>query len=223
MDIEKYWNSKIIEWEDSMIKGKKVSIVERFASYFRKPLAYRSDICLKLIAPHVKGKDVLEIGCGSGYFLFKLSEKARPKTISGIDISKEAIKRASKIAEDLYGANNAFYFKDSDIMKTELPSSYITIGLGLLDYLTKEEIADLFFRIKSDYFLFTFPKRDFSLLRFIHVIYMKSQRCPKHYYYSKSEIKECCQKSFGKIHFINHPKLSFGCIVHNLPEPNVVG
>ena len=220
MDIEKYWNNKIIEWEDSMVKGKNVSLLERFASYFRKPLAYRSDICLRLLSPHVKGKNVLELGCGSGYFSFKLFEKARPKTITGIDISEEAIKRASKIAEDLYGNNNIFDFKTSDIIKPELPSSNITIGMGLLDYLTREEIAALFSRIKTSYFLFTFSERKLSVFRFIHFIYMKSQQCPKHYYYRKSDIKECYQTKFSGCQFINHPKLSFGCIVHNLPQSN---
>jgi SAM-dependent methyltransferase len=218
MNIEKYWNSKILEWEDSMIKEREISVVERLASYFRKPLLFRSQICMELIAPKVTGKDILELGCGSGYFSFKLFEKSKPRSITGIDISNEAIKRASKIAEETFGRNNIFEFKVSDIVNSPMKSCHLTMGLGLLDYLTKDEIANLFARINSRYYLFTFPEKKFSLFRLIHIIYMTYQRCPKHFYYTKSDMKECCESKFSECYFINHRKLSFGCIMHNLPN-----
>ncbi len=204
-----------------MSNSTKVTPVERVASYFRKPLTYRFEMCLQLLAPFIKGKDMLELGCGSGYFSFKLFEKSSPRSITCIDISHEAIKRANKIAKELYGNNHIFNFITHDITTINPPSSHITVGLGLLDYLTKDEIADLFLRIKSNNFLFTFSEKSAFLFRLLHVIYLKYQQCPKHYYYSKSEIRECCGMRFPDLHFINHPKLSFGCIVHNLPTTNV--
>jgi|GEM_PF-3611534 len=68
----------------------------------------------------------------------------------------------------------------------------------------------------SDHFLFTFPERVMSIYRLMHIIYMKIQKCPKHFYYNKSQIKDCCKDMIPKIEFVNHTKLSFGCIVHNL-------
>ena len=218
MDIRKYWDDKIVEWEDSMREGDSVSLIERLASYFRQPLLYRSERCLDLLAPYVTNREVLELGSGSGYFAFSLFKKANPKSITCIDFSQEAINRGQKMALEMYGEENAFKFMAADITKVDMPRSYITIGLGLLDYLTQAEIAELFLRLKCNYFLFTFPERVFSFLRLIHIFYMRTQKCPKHYYYSKSDIKESCGRRFSVVKFINDPKLSFGCVVHNLPE-----
>jgi len=218
MDIRKYWDRKIIEWEDSVRKGNNVSFTERVASYFRKPLFYRTEICLDIVAPHVGERDVLELGSGSGYFAFRLFERARPHSITCIDFSQEAIERGRKLANEKYGAENMFKFMVADITKMDMPVTYVTIGLGLLDYLNEVEITKLFVQMKSNYFLFTFPERVFSFLRFIHIFYMKTQQCPKHYYYRKSDIKECCDRRFSGLKFINDPRLSFGCIVHNLPD-----
>lgn len=217
MDIKIYWDTKIVEWEDSLDKKKHVSFIERLAANFRKPLLVRSDICLNLIAPHVKGKEILELGCGSGYFSAKLYQKAAPRRITGIDISEKAVGRARQIAERVDGLKKISEFKVADIGNVELPPADITIGLGLLDYLTKEEIADLFSRVKSNLFLFTFSEKKLCLSRYIHLMYLKSQRCPKHYYYTKKEISECCKRYFQH-YYVNHRNLSFGCIVHNLPD-----
>lgn len=202
---------------------KSLGMVERVASHFRKPLLFRFEICLNILAPHVAGKDILELGCGSGYFAFRLHEALKPRRVTGMDFSPEAIKRAAVIALDKYGEKNPFSFKVSDVATGELPPADITIGLGLLDYLDLDEIARLFSRIPSKYFLFTFSEKRPSVLRFIHIVYMKSQNCPKHYYCSKDEIRKCCEKRFQEPHFVNHPKLSFSCIVHNLPEPAAAG
>lgn len=47
-----------------------------------------------MFLPFVEGKDVLELGCGWGYDTFLLSTKA--KMVTGIDVNKSAIEKASK-------------------------------------------------------------------------------------------------------------------------------
>jgi SAM-dependent methyltransferase len=175
-------------------------------------------MCLDILGPHVRDRDVLELGSGSGYFAFRLFERARPHSITCVDFSQEAIERGRKLGIEKYGAENILKFMVADITKMDMPSAYVTIGLGLLDYLNEAEISELFMEINSEYFLFTFPERVFSLLRILHFFYMKTQQCPKHYYYKKSDIKECCDGRFSGLKFINEPRLSFGCIVHNLPD-----
>ena len=91
------------------------------------------------------------------------------------------------------------------------------MGLGFLDYLSPEEIKSLFGNIRSSYFLFTFAERRVSLLRYIHMSYMLLQGCSKHFYYTKNEIASYIGKEYGDVHFLSNRKLSFGCIVHNLP------
>ena len=164
MNNKNYWDNKIIEWEDS-IRGKdNISFVERLASCFRNTLKVRTEMCLNILNPFAKDKEVLELGCGSGYFAFELYSQAKPKCIIGIDISGNAIRRAQSVSENKE-VMNTFTFLEGDVASISLPEADITIGLGFLDYLTLQEIKMLFKKIKSSYFLFTFAEKRFCLRR----------------------------------------------------------
>ena len=93
----------------------------------------------------------------------------------------------------------------------------VTVGLGFLDYLNLSEVEALFNKMATKYFIFSFSERKFSLLRYIHIIYMLSQHCPKHFYFTKKEVAERIGSGHGKIKFINDKQSSFSCLVHNLP------
>jgi SAM-dependent methyltransferase len=216
MDIKEYWDKKIIEWEDSMRGGSDVSFIERLASYFREHLYYRSALAMEMLIPFVKGKTVLDLGCGSGFFSFELYDRARPKHISGIDISLRAISRAQAIAEEK-GLSDIFSFFEADAASISLPEADYTIGLGFLDYLTLREIHSLFERIRSRYFLFSFAEKKMVLFRYIHILYMLLQRCPKHFYNTKKEIRQSIGGKYDNVQFLNDKKMRITCIVHNLP------
>ena len=218
MDSKLYWESKIIEWEDSM-EGGRVSLVERLAARFRKPLEARGRICRSILAGIVRGKRVVELGCGSGYFAFEMAHGSDIQQYTGFDISENAVRRANELAERK-GFSGSFTFSQGDVVDLAMPDVDVVIGLGLLDYLTLPEIGSLFARIKGRYFLFTFAERQPTLLRFIHLLYMRSQRCPKHFYYSKDQIKAQIGPDLEKIRFVNDPEMSFGCVFHNIPDAN---
>ena len=181
MDSKHYWDNKIIDWENSMEGGVRVSLIEKLASHFRAPLHYRLELAVQMLAPVVSGRSVLDLGCGSGFFLFKLDEAAQFTHATGVDISLRAIERAKSIAEGK-GKADKFTFIADDVTQSDVPAADITVGLGFLDYLTLEEIAELFNRLRSQYFFFSFAKRNISLMRCIHIAYMLSQKCPKHFY-----------------------------------------
>jgi SAM-dependent methyltransferase len=211
-----YWDRKIIEWEDSMSTGRNVPLIERIASLFRGPLKFRSQLALNILDSFVQNKTVLELGCGSGYFAFKLYEKSNTKHITGIDISRKAIIRAGQIASERQ-LSDRFTFLEGDVTSKSLPEADVTLGLGFLDYLSPEEIRSLFSNMRSPYFLFSFADRRISLLRIIHKCYMLSQGCSNHFYYSQKEIAGYIGNGYGGIHFLNDRKMSFTCIVHNIP------
>jgi len=219
MDNKDYWDSKIIEWEDSMVQKERVSFIERLASFFRGPLKYRSQLSLDLLERYVRNKTVLELGCGSGYFAFTLFEKCGTKHITGIDISQKAVERASRIAAERQ-LTAKFSFFEGDVTSKTLPEVDVTIGLGFLDYLSPEEIQSLFRNIRSPYFLFSFADKSISLLRYIHKCYMLSQGCSKHYYYNKNEMAGYTGRKYNELQFLNDRKMSFTCIVHNLGMPS---
>lgn len=216
MDSGQYWDNKIIEWEDSIKGNRNVSFIERLAARFRKPLKIRMEMCLSLLKDFAKDKKILELGCGSGYFAFRLYNQSQPKKIIGIDISHNAIKRANIIAKDLK-LSKKINFIEKDVNLADIPAADITVGLGFLDYLTDKEINDLFRNMKSKYFLFTFSEKKFSFLRLLHIIYLIIQKCPKHYYYKKNHLRALVGSKFSNVRMISNRRLSFGCIMHNLP------
>ena len=215
-DIRSYWDTKIVEWEDSMQSDGRVSPVERLAARFRRPVLNRADLVIDLLTKRVAGKTVVELGCGSGFFAMRLHRTAQPAKITGIDFSPAAISRATEIAEREEA--DAVSFVVGDVSQTTLPDADFTIGLGLLDYLDEEEIHDLFGRIQSPNILFTFSRSDLSPLRFAHILYLTTQRCPKHFYYSEEALSSLIGRRFGNLTFIaDRARMSFGGIVHNLP------
>jgi len=216
MNSESYWEKKIIEWENSMQSKRNISFIEKLASFFRKPVKFRTEMCLKILEPLAREKTMLELGCGSGFFAFELYEKSKPEHIIGIDFSDNAIRRAQNIALRKNLANK-FTFLKEDAVNFTFPPADVTFGLGFLDYLSLVDIKRLFDNIKSEYFIFTFVERKFSLMRYFHVLYLWSQKCPKHFYYLKNEIISCINDRFQNVKFLNDVNLSFGCIVHNLP------
>ncbi len=216
MNNKEYWDNKIIEWEDSLSRHKRVPVIERLASRFRAPLVVRRELCLQLLKRYAKGKTIVELGCGSGFFALRAFKEAQPKKIIGIDISPNAIARANKVKQD-FRIKNEVTFKVSDASAVEIPKADVTVGLGFLDYLTDREITDLFKNLKSPYFLFTFSEKRPSPLRLIHILYLISQQCPKHYYYTKKDIMRFINRRFSGVRILTNRKMSFGCIVHNLP------
>lgn len=219
MDSKQYWDEKIIEWEDSMKGRQEVSFIEKLAARFRKSLSYRSALAEDMVKPFVGGKKVLDLGCGSGFFAFQLYEQAHPEHITGIDISSRAIARAEEIAAER-GLTSAFTFQEGDVAGMALPEVEVTVGLGFFDYLTLPEITQLFNNLRTKHFLFSFSERKFSIMRFMHIVYMLSQNCPKHFYNTKEEIGNCVGNQYTNVQFLNDPQLSFACIVHNLPQKN---
>ena len=159
------------------------------------------------------------MGCGSGFFAVRLFRTARPARITGIDFSPAAIQRAGQYAEHEH-LGNAVSFRVGDVTRTILPEADFTIGLGLLDYLDHEEIRSLFERIRSPKILFTFSRSDLSPLR-AHIVYLATQKCPKHYYHCEEALSSLIGSRFGHLTFVaDRCHMSFGGIVHNLESPS---
>tara|TARA_R110002072_G_scaffold108775_2_gene235736 strand:+ start:577 stop:1236 length:660 start_codon:yes stop_codon:yes gene_type:complete len=211
---DNYWETKIIEWEDSMRGGAKVSRLERLAARFREPLKVRAARCMELLVPRVAGKRVVELGCGSGFFAMELAERTDVEHVTAIDISSRAIERAAQVAAER-GLTERVTFLHADGNELELPEADITYGLGFLDYLAPEELHRLFRQIKSEHVLFTFSENKPSFHRALHIVYLKIQNCTKHFYYTRSEILAALGERAGDARFISGSDMLFGCIVHD--------
>ena len=218
MDSRRYWNRKIVEWEDSTRDPSRVSAVERLAALFRNPLRMRTERCLELLAPEVQGKQVVELGCGSGFFAMELYQHCRPIRITGFDFAEQAVGRARQRAADA-GLDDRLTFEMGNASHDTFPPADVTIGLGLLDYLSLAQIRGLSEHLRSPRFLFTFAERTLSPLRQAHRLYMWTQRCPTHFYYSRNEVAAAIGSQWGDLSFHSERGMSFGTIVHNLDGP----
>ena len=143
---------------------------------------------LQLVSPFIYNKTVLDLGCGSGIFCFKLLKRGAGRVI-GIDFSINAIQKAKERAMELKVMNRC-EFICANVVEIDLPKSYITTSLGLLDYLNKEEIQNLFKKLKSPYFLFTFLQRGYRPFDLLHRLYLRYQGCPGSYRYDNKVIKK---------------------------------
>lgn len=57
----------------------------------------------RLSSYNLEGKNILDIGCNAGYFLFKLIEK-KPKSLIGIEIGKKFVQIANELNQEIYNS-----------------------------------------------------------------------------------------------------------------------
>ncbi len=121
-NVKEYWvNSARYDWYEARKKG---NIFER--------LFYNLRIKYILSLVGLKGKVILDMGCGTGVNTPDLCKKGGK--VIGIDISPWAIGMAKKRFRGI-----DFYVRDSE--KTKFPGNYfdVVINTGLIQYLKRPE------------------------------------------------------------------------------------
>ena len=95
IDPKSFWNAKILGWEDSRYKDPATapSLAERIAGRVSTSLRFRLEEAVRLLAPHLPGRRVVELGCGSGLLAERLLALGAA-SYQGFDISDAAIARA---------------------------------------------------------------------------------------------------------------------------------
>lgn len=87
-----------------------------------------------------KNKRILDIGTGTGRFVFPLSKKA--KEIIGIDISEEMIDYSRSKLESHKADNVSFHVMDASEIDFEKNKFDIVLGVGIFEYI--EELSPYF-------------------------------------------------------------------------------
>ena len=110
------------------------------------------DIAEKLIFPHIKGKRIVELGCGSGILAEEFIQAGAEEYL-GFDIAENAIQSAcKKIAQSRYASK--IKFEQSDVLsELKLLGADFVVSLGLFDWLTVNEMEILFSKTKGIDFL----------------------------------------------------------------------
>lgn len=97
-----------------------------------------NEAALKML--YFRNKKVLDIGCGDGTYTYEFFKRGKPKTIVGIDQSKEAIMRASQ----KYALNkNRIKFKVGNAYKLSFKKEAFDIAIfrGVLHHLRNPQKA----------------------------------------------------------------------------------
>lgn len=227
IDVRDFWEKKILVWERGRYDSKKQNqgSLENIANRASDSLRYRLKIATELLTPHVTGKRVVELGCGSGLLAGKFID-AGALSFTGYDIAEGAISRAKEhYAGGPYEKN--VHFITADLNKLDSLDADIVFSLGLLDWLSDLEILHLFKISGQAHFLHAISEKRFSLSLFLHKIY-----CYVSYgyrtrgyvprYVSPGEMFALVGDSAGGRDFYVYrdPKLSFGALLSSLPVGN---
>jgi SAM-dependent methyltransferase len=168
-DSQKFWDGRILDWESGRYDNRRTLSIgpgEFLASSFSEPTRYRQRLSLELLAPFVTDRSVLELGCGTGRLAQRLID-AGSRRYLGIDHSPVAIANARRRYTDLAAAR-PIEFKVSPASKMSSAGFDVIFSLGVLDWLSDDELSELFRNQESRDFLHSFSERRHNVLQLGH-------------------------------------------------------
>ena len=223
VDPKAFWEDKILTWEKGRYEQKteKGGLLERLADASSRSLRYRIQVAVDLLEAHVKGRSVLELGCGSGLIAQRFID-AGATSYLGIDIAESAIVLANQRKTDL-GWSDRIRFETGTIKTMAPVSQDIVVSLGVLDWLTDEELGVMFERQGKVDFLHAIAEKRRSLSQYAHrayvqVSYGRRTGAYRPRYFPAVDIARMAAKHKpGPFHAFRDPRLSFGALISTFP------
>ena len=164
-DRARFWDERILDWEAARYDGRwwpSLAPIEWLAGALSGPTRRRQALGVELVAPFVKGRSVMEVGCGTGRLARRFLD-AGARDYLGLDHSRVAIETARRRA----GGEKRMRFEARSAV--ELPEKGdLIVSLGLIDWLTDAELRVFFRRHGAADFLHTFSERRSEPLQALH-------------------------------------------------------
>ncbi|PKU24306.1 class I SAM-dependent methyltransferase [Telmatospirillum siberiense] len=223
IDPRSFWNAKILGWEDSRYADAAPSLVERIAGGISTSLRFRLETAVTLLGPHLAGRRVVELGCGSGLLAARLMA-AGAASYQGFDISDAAIDRArARLSGQPQIGRMAFDV--ADVSKIGPQGDALVFSLGLFDWLSPDDIVHVFkLGRQGSYFHAVAERRPRSVEQMIHRTYVqlsygrRTGYAPR--YHSMAEINELLAKAaLPPANVYRHRRMRFGIFVSDLAIP----
>lgn len=145
-DRRKYWEGKILPWEQARYGG--IALLRPGSWTLRLRMSTAVRVAKESLPP--KGR-LLELGCGSGLFAERTA--GAWAHYHGVDLAEAAVREARVRVRDP-GAS----FVQADVLQATLPESDLAVFLGLLDWLEPAEAKALLARIPARKLLFSFTE-----------------------------------------------------------------
>lgn len=172
IDPKPFWEKKILNWENSRYgeASTESSLLEKLANHASNSVQNRLYAARNYLAPAVKDKHIVELGCGSGLLAIELI-KLGAASYTGYDISENAINNARLLIQKA-NLESRINLKIGAIEDLSELNTDIVFSLGLLDWLTDEDLKKVFEIGKNAHFLHAISEKRFSLEQFLHRLYV---------------------------------------------------
>lgn len=222
-DRKQFWEEKILGWEAGRYAGgASGGVLEKLADRASDSLRYRIRLGAELLAPFVRGKVVVDVGCGSGLLTGPLLD-AGAAAVWGFDIAEAAIASAeARKAEAGWDERAQFRVASVAELPADLRPDFV-ISLGLVDWLTDEEITRLFAWGGKAEFVHAFSERQWTPAQVLHQLYCwvsygwRTQGYVPRYDTAPFFLAQAERIHPGRARILRDPGLSFGAIVTTLP------
>ena len=222
-DVRQFWEGKILEWERGRYSGTGGTggPLERLADRASDSLRFRMESSAELLAPFVKGKRVIDLGCGTGLLAPKLLAAGATSYV-GYDIAESAIDlaRARSTAE---GWADRARFERASLADLDRLDGDVVVSLGLTDWLTDAELERLFELGGDAEFLHATSEARPSLQRWLHQAYCyvaygyRTQGYVPRYLETPAIAAMARRHREGPVYVWRHRRLSFGAYITSLP------
>ncbi|MDH4223848.1 MAG: methyltransferase domain-containing protein [candidate division Zixibacteria bacterium] len=189
--VKKYFQKKAIRFDTIYEENKSFSqkVVDRL---FRQVVKDRFDLTFQKIS-ELKGKTVLDVGCGSGRYTLEFVRKGAEKIV-GIDFAHSMIDLANSYVKDL-AEKERYQFICGDFMKYDFKDQFdYILAMGLFDYLRTP--SDYLAKMKSlacGKIIASFPKR-WTWRTPIRKIRLSLAGCSV-YFYSRRDIERLLEEN----------------------------
>jgi len=221
VDPKAFWNAKIVDWETTRYGGAAVrGVLENAAGRISSSVRFRLDLAARLLAPHVPGRRMVEVGCGSGLLAERLIALGAA-SYAGYDISEVAIERANtRIAQASGGG--AIRFAVAGVEDLPPQGDALVLSLGLVDWLPPDQIGRLFAIGRDGSCLHSCSERRFSPAQIVHRAYVQvsygwNSGGYRPQYHRVTELAALARRyGVADLHVFRHPRLRFGAFVSDL-------
>jgi 2-polyprenyl-3-methyl-5-hydroxy-6-metoxy-1,4-benzoquinol methylase len=180
-----YFNKKIRGFDD-IYRDDKKGIIALLNRIVRASVRMRFELAFEILGD-LSGKSVLDIGCGSGRYMFRALEK-KADYIVGIDAAAGALEQARKIAEEL-NLKDRLEFIKADFMDFASDRKFdVIFAVGYFDYIFNPlDHLQKMINISEGIVYASFPKV-WSIFTPSRKIRLMLNRCPVRFY-TKSGIE----------------------------------